>query len=57
MGLRQFEANLIITAVQHRMGERIIRQPRTARPWMRTLTIALIFQTSILAGMYWLLAF
>jgi nucleotidyltransferase/DNA polymerase involved in DNA repair len=55
LGLQQFDANLIISAVQHRMGERIVRQPRPARPWMRTLTIALIFQAWIIAGMYWLL--
>jgi hypothetical protein len=55
LGLQQFDANLIISAVQHRMGERIVRQPRAERPWMHTLTIALIFQAWIIAGMYWLL--
>ncbi len=53
-GLGKFDANLIITAVQHRMGERIARAPRPDRPWMRTLVIALIFQAWILAGLYWL---
>jgi hypothetical protein len=54
-GLEHFDANLIITAVQHRMGERIIRTPRKHHPWLRTLAIAAIFQIWILAGLYWLL--
>jgi hypothetical protein len=54
-GLGQFDANLIITAVQHRMGERIIRAPRVDRPWLRHLGIALVLQAWIVAGLYWLL--
>jgi hypothetical protein len=54
-GLEHFDANLIITAVQHRMGERIVRTPRVDRPWIRTLGIALILQAWIVAGCYWLL--
>ena len=55
-GLEQFDANLIITAVQHRMGERIVRSPqKTARPWLRNLAIVAIFQIWILAGLYWLI--
>jgi hypothetical protein len=55
-GLAKFDANLIITAVQHRMGERIARTPRPDRPWLRTLAIAIIFQAWIFAGLYYLFA-
>jgi hypothetical protein len=56
VGLQQFDANLIITAVQHRMGERIERTTRVDRPWVKHLVIALVFQAWILAGLYWLLS-
>lgn len=55
-GMRQFDANLIITAVQHRMGERIVRRPRVAKPWMRHLAVAAIFQCWIIGALWWLLA-
>jgi hypothetical protein len=54
-GLEHFDANLIITAVQHRMGERIVRTPRKDRPWLRKLAIVMIFQAWIFVGLYWLL--
>src|SRR3954469_16844839 len=53
-GLGHFDANLIITAVQHRMGERIVGVKRADRPWIRNIAIAMILQAWILAGCYWL---
>ena len=53
-GLGHFDANLIITAVQHRMGERIVRIKRPDRPWIRNFGIALVLQAWIIAGCYWL---
>ncbi len=54
-GMGQFDANLIITAVQHRLGERIVRQPRPSGAWMRNLVIIAIMQAWIVAGIYWLM--
>jgi hypothetical protein len=56
VGLAHFDANLIITAVQHRMGERLAPRVRIDRPWVRTLAIVVIFQAWILAGIYWLIS-
>jgi hypothetical protein len=53
--LAHFDANLIITAVQHRMGERIERKPRLDHPWISNVAVALIFQAWIIGGLYWLL--
>ena len=55
-GLDQFHANLIITAAQHRAGERIPRQPVPKNTWLSKLGIALILQAWIIAGLWWLLA-
>ena len=52
----QFHANLIITAAQHRAGERIPRQPVPKNTWLPKLGIALILQAWIIAGLWWLLA-
>jgi hypothetical protein len=54
-GMNPFDANLIISATQHRLGERIIRTPAPDRRWVRHLAAAAILQAWIVAGLYWLI--
>src|SRR6476660_8479980 len=49
-GIAQFDANLIITATQHRLGERVTRDVRKDRPWLRKLAVGLIVECWILMG-------
>src|SRR5262249_42959060 len=54
-GLDQFHANLIITAAQHKAGERIERLPRPQNTWLPKFGVALILEGWIIAGLWWLL--
>jgi hypothetical protein len=55
-GIPQFDANLIITATQHRLGERLVGDVPKDRPWLRKLVIGIIVECWIVAGIWWMLS-
>jgi hypothetical protein len=60
IGLRTFDANLIIAAVQNRVDETLapeMKQPESPKPmsWRIAITIGAVLQLGITVGVWWIL--
>lgn len=55
IGLRTFDANLIIAAVQNRVKETIAPEPPKPMSWQFAIAVAALLQLAIIVSAWWLL--